>query len=201
MLKDCVYSATGREPPRLTAEAPCSQVMLGFASTIQVNPAVKVQPSLVRDGTHSVAGSATGASAFTPNPSGGPAGFGTLISRVLDYALGSEAQSGVAQPTSATTGLGPNGTLSAPYAAPATLADMAASLVGAQGQESAGVTQQLATEQGVQSALQAKISAQSSVSMDTEMSSMVALQNAYGANAKIIASAQTMWNQLLGMVN
>ena len=37
--------------------------------------------------------------------------------------------------------------------------------------------------------------------MDAEMSAMVALQNAYGANAKIIASVQTMWNQLLGMVN
>jgi flagellar hook-associated protein 1 len=185
----------------VSSGTPVQSGYVGFASAIQVNPAVQAKPSLTRDGTHSVAGSPTGASAFTPSPLGGPAGFGTLIGRVLGYALGSEAQGGVRQPASATAGLGPNGTLSAPYAAPATLAGMAASLVGAQAQDSAGATQQLATEQGVQTALQAKISAQSGVSMDTEMSAMVALQNAYGANAKIIASVQTMWNQLLGMVN
>ena len=53
----------------------------------------------------------------------------------------------------------------------------------------------------MQTALQSKISAQSGVNMDTEMSAMVALQNAYGANAKVIATVQAMWNQLLGMVN
>jgi flagellar hook-associated protein FlgK len=30
---------------------------------------------------------------------------------------------------------------------------------------------------------------------------MIVLQNAYGANAKIISSAQTMFNTLLGAVN
>jgi flagellar hook-associated protein 1 FlgK len=181
--------------------SPVQSGYVGFASEIQVNPAVQAQPSLVRDGTQAVAGSATGASAFTPNPSGGPAGFSTLISRVLNYALGSDVQSGVQQPASATSGLGPSGTLSAPYAAPATLADMASSLVGAQGQESASVTQRLTSEQGVQTALQTKISAQSGVNMDTEMSAMITLQNAYGANAKIIAAVQTMWTQTLAMVN
>ena len=74
-------------------------------------------------------------------------------------------------------------------------------MVAAQSQESAGVSQQLTTEQGVQTALQSKLAAQSGVNIDSEMASMVALQNAYGANAKIVASVQTMWNQLLGMVS
>jgi flagellar hook-associated protein 1 FlgK len=39
------------------------------------------------------------------------------------------------------------------------------------------------------------------VSVDTELSNMIVLQNAYGANAKIISSAQTMFNTLLGAVN
>jgi flagellar hook-associated protein 1 FlgK len=37
--------------------------------------------------------------------------------------------------------------------------------------------------------------------MDTEMSNMIALQNAYGANAKVIAAVQTMWAQLLNTVS
>lgn len=180
---------------------PIQSGYVGFASTIQVNTAVQATPSLVRDGTQAVAFSATGASAFTPNPAGGPAGFTTLITRVLNYTFGSEAQSGVPHLASATSNLGPTGTLSAPFAAPATLAGFASAMVAAQSQESAGVSQQLTTEQGVQTALQSKLAAQSGVNIDSEMASMVALQNAYGANAKIVASVQTMWNQLLGMVS
>jgi flagellar hook-associated protein 1 FlgK len=97
---------------------------------------------------------------------------------VLNYALGADAQSGVPQPASATTGLGPTGTLSAPYVAAPTLAGSAAALVAAQSQDSAAATQQLTTEQGVQTSLQSKISAKSGVNIDTEMSNMLALQNA-----------------------
>ena len=47
-------------------------------------------------------------------------------------------------------------------------------MVGAQAQDSATATGQLATEQAVQTTLPSKFSAQSGVSMDTEMSTMVA---------------------------
>jgi flagellar hook-associated protein 1 len=53
----------------------------------------------------------------------------------------------------------------------------------------------------VQSALTAKFSSVSGVSMDTEMSHMIELQNAYGANARVIASVQAMWTQLLNAVS
>ncbi len=33
------------------------------------------------------------------------------------------------------------------------------------------------------------------------MSDMIALQNAYGANAKVIGTVQSMFTALLGMVN
>ncbi len=49
--------------------------------------------------------------AFTPNPPGGPAGFTTLITRVLNYTFGADVQDGVAQPSPNVTGLGPTGTL------------------------------------------------------------------------------------------
>ncbi len=96
--------------------------MVGFAGIIRVNAAVAQAPALLRDGTHAVAGDPAGPSAFTPNPPGGPAGFVTLIDRVLDFAFGAQAQAGVAWAPIATGGLGPDGTLSSPFGAPPTLA-------------------------------------------------------------------------------
>ncbi len=52
----------------------------------------------------------------------------------------------------------------------------------------------------MQTTLASKLSAQSGVNMDTEMSHMIQLQNAYGANAKIISAVQAMWTQLLQSV-
>jgi flagellar hook-associated protein 1 FlgK len=180
---------------------PVQNGYVGFAATIQVNPAVLATPSLVRDGTTAIAGSATGASAFTPNPAGGPAGFTTMIQRVLDNALGSDVQAGVAQPASNTTGLGATGTLSAPYTAPTTLAGIAATMVAAQSQASATTTTQLSTEQGVQTTLSSQLSSADGVNMDAEMSIMIQLQNAYGANAKVISTVQSMFTDIMNAVS
>jgi flagellar hook-associated protein 1 FlgK len=180
--------------------APVQSTYVGFASQIQVNPAVRAAPSLVRDGTQGIAGSATGASAFTTNPAGGPAGFTTLINRVLDYSLGADAQSGVPQPASNISGLGPDGTLSAPYAAPPTLADNATAMISAQSAVSAAATGQLSSEQALQATLNANMQAVSGVNMDTEMSNMIELENSYGANARVISTVQSMFTQLLQVV-
>ena len=157
-------------------------------------------PAAVRDGNLAVTGSPTGASAFTPNPAGGPAGFETLIGRVLNYALGGQARSGVAQPSPSMSGLGMSGNHNAPYSPPATLAGFAAVLVSAQSADVSNTTSQLTTESAVKSTLTAQFTATSGVSTDTELSKMVALQNAYGANARIIGAAQAMWTQLLSSV-
>jgi flagellar hook-associated protein 1 FlgK len=184
-----------------TGGTPVQSGYVGYAGIMQVNPAVTATPSLVRDGTNSVAGSATGASAFTPNPPTGPAGSTTLISRILNYTLGTQVQQGVPQPTPSVTGLGPAGTLSAPYAPPTDLASFAVDVVSAESADSSNTTTQLGTESSVQTALQSQISAQGGVSIDQEMSNMIQLQNAYGANARIISAVQTLWTQLLSMVN
>jgi flagellar hook-associated protein 1 FlgK len=190
--------ASGTVPAR--TGAPAQNGYIGYASAIQVNPAVAASPALLRDGTDAVAGSPTGASAFTPNPSGGPAGFTGLLQRVLNFALGAEAQPGVAQPAPATSGLGPSGLLSAPYAPPATLAGFATAMVAAQARDSAAASTALGNETAVQTALQGKFTSASGVSMDSEMSTMIQLQGSYGANAKLIAAVQAMWNQTLQMV-
>jgi flagellar hook-associated protein 1 FlgK len=176
---------------------PAQSGYVGFASEIQVNPAVQADPSLVRDGTNA---STPPAASFTPNPVGGPAGFSTLIDNVLTYTLGADAQDGVPQPASNTTGLGATGTLNAPYAAPATLGDEATDLVASQAQDSANTTNQLTTEQAVQTTLNNTLSSSTGVDMDTEMSLMIQLQNDYGVNAKVIAAVQSMWTQLIGAV-
>jgi len=180
---------------------PAQSGYLGFASEIQVNPAVAATPALVRDGTTSIAGSGTGASAFTPNPSGGPAGYTTLISRVLDYAFGAQAQNGVAQPSPTTSGLGASGTLSAGYAAPSTLSGLASAVVGQESQASAAATNTLAEAQDVQTTLQSQMSNRSAVNIDAQMSTMIQLQNAYGANARVLSAVQSMFNTLLQSVS
>ncbi len=173
---------------------------LGYASEMQVNPAVAANPALVRDGTTAIAGSATGAGAFTPNPPGGPAGFNTLIGRVLDYALGADVQQGVAQKPPATTGLGATGTLGAGFAPPADLAGLATAVVAQEAAASNGVGSALGDAQGVQATLQSRLSSGSAVNIDTEMSTMIQLQNAYAANARVMTSVQAMWTQLLQSV-
>lgn len=173
---------------------------VGYAATIRVNPAVIANPSLVRDGTNAIAGSATGASGFTPNPTGGPAGSTNLISRVTNYAFGAEAQSGVAQPAFNSTGLGAGGNLAAPFNSATSLSDFATSMVASQAQQSAAVTSNLTDEQALQSTLASKVASVSGVNMDTEMATMISLQNAYGVNARIMTAVQSMFTQLLQAV-
>jgi flagellar hook-associated protein 1 FlgK len=146
-----------------------------------------------------VAGSPTGASAFTPNPTG-LAGFATLITRVLDYALGTQAQDGVAQSPLGTTGLGPAGTLSAPLAAGGSLGQAANALTASQAADSAAATAQAGDAQAVQTSLQAKLTADTGVDMNTELGHMVVLQNAFGANAKLITAVQAMFADVLAMI-
>ena len=180
--------------------APAQSTYLGYANAIMVNPAVQASPSVVRDGTNAIVGSATGTSAFTPNPASGPAGFTALITRVIQFALGAQAQTGVAQTPPNINGLGPQGNLVGPFGVGGSVATMAGALVASAAQLSSSVTANAATEQAVQTSLQARLAQGSSVNIDTELSTMVQLQNAYGANARVISALQAMWAELLQSV-
>ncbi len=177
--------------------SPAQSTYVGFSLTIQPNPTVQANPSLVRDGTNSINNDPNGASAFTLNGSTGPAGFTTLISRVLNYALGIEAQAGVPQPQFTSANLGPAGSVTAHFSASSSLGDYAASMTAGQSADSGATARELSTEQAVQTALQSQVSTISGVNVDTEMSKMIALQNAYSANARVITVAQSMFNQIL----
>ncbi len=129
----------------------------GLAQTIQVNPAVRATPAMLRDG----AGATTAA------------GDTTLIGAILKTVLG--------------TGSG-------------TLAGTASDLVATHANLASEAAGRLATDQAIQTSLGTKLDAATGVSVDTELSAMVRLQNSYGANAKVVATVQAMWTQLLNCV-
>ena len=175
---------------------PAQAGYVGYAGSIQVNPAVVATPSLVRDGTAAV--SSTG---FIPNSPGGPASFTALITNVVDFTFGTQSQNGTTQQAMNDNGLGPSGTLTAPFnSAGNSLSDFATNLVSSQAQQSASTTNNLTTEQALQTSLTARVASVSGVNMDAEMSQMLALQNAYSANARVISTVQSMFTQLLQSV-
>jgi flagellar hook-associated protein 1 FlgK len=53
----------------------------------------------------------------------------------------------------------------------------------------------------VVNALQQRFNDQSGVNIDTEMSNLIALQNAYGANARVMTTVQQMMSMLLQSVS
>jgi flagellar hook-associated protein 1 FlgK len=175
---------------------PAQAGYVGYSASIQVNASIITNPSLVRDGTNAI--TSTG---FTPNPSGGPAGFTALITNVVNYTFGAQVQGGVGQPVINTSGLGATGNLTTHFSAAGdALSDFATSLVLSQAQQSATNTNSLTTEQALQTSLNARVTTTSGVNMDTEMSHMLSLQNAYSANARVIAAIQSMFAQLLQAV-
>jgi flagellar hook-associated protein 1 FlgK len=133
------------------------------------------------------------------------AGFQGLITNILNYTFGAYAYSDGAEslpwPTVNTSKLGPNANLTAPYSAPTTLGSFASAVVTAQAQDIGNNKNQLTNEQALQSTLQAQLSSGSGVSIDNQMSNMLQLENAYGANAKIITAIQTLFGDILATVN
>lgn len=176
---------------------PAQTGYVGFASTIQVSAAVIAKPSLLRDGTAAVPDDPAGASAFTTNPATGPTGFTALIRRVLDQTFGAEAQPGVAHAAPRITGLGPGGTLTAPYLAPATLEDFAGAVVVAQANVSAETEARETTETALRDRLSERHTSISKVNLDNEMALMLTLQTAYAATARVLTVIQGLIDDLM----
>jgi flagellar hook-associated protein 1 len=137
-----------------------------------------------------------------PNPTGA-AGYTGLIGNIVNNAFGADAVAGDSSTAYAPipqSGLGASGNLTLPFQPPATLAGFAADLVSSQSEATSSVTSDLATSTAYQGTLQAAMQSATGVSIDTEMSNMIVLQNAYGANAKVLDAAQTMWTALLAVL-
>ena len=169
---------------------------IGFANRIQVNSAVRADIRLLRDGTETLPGPPS----FTPNPVGGPAGFVTLIDRILSNTFGETSASGASWGGFATSGLGPDGTLSSPFGSPRTIEDYTALVTASQTSDSAAATNALETAKQFSEGLEARFNRESRVDVDSEMASLIQLQNAYAANARVMTTAQSMWTTLFESV-
>ena len=96
---------------------------------------------------------------------------------------------------SPTTGIG---SAAAPYSG--TLTDYMSQIVSQQSQAANAATNLQQGQDTVVSALQQRFNDQSGVNIDTEMSNLIALQNAYGANARVMTTIQQMMSTLLQVV-
>jgi flagellar hook-associated protein 1 FlgK len=80
------------------------------------------------------------------------------------------------------------------------VAAQASSLVAGIAQSAAQASTTLDADKAAQSSLQTRLAADSGVSVDNEMATMVRLQGAYAANAKVLSATNTMWQTLLDSV-
>ena len=141
----------------------------GLAGVITVNPALVASPSsLVAYATTTTSGDAT-----RPN---------FILNQMTDASLTFSPATGI-------------GSASSPYSA--TLADYMSQVVSQQSQASTAATNLQQGQDTVVSALQQRLNDESGVNIDTEMSNLIALQNAYGANARVMTTIQQLMSTLL----
>jgi flagellar hook-associated protein 1 FlgK len=122
---------------------------------------------LVRDGTPG--------SAYATNPSGGPAGYTSLINRVLNTTFASSGST-------------------------TSLAADAQGFVSQQSSDTAQASTDLSSATAYQTTVSSRFSDQSGVNVDTEMGLMIQLQNSYQANARVIQTAQAMFTALVSAI-
>jgi flagellar hook-associated protein 1 len=141
----------------------------GLAGRIEVNPALTASPSNL------VAYSPTTAAGDSTRPD-------FILSQLTDTSLTYSSDTGI-------------GTAQSPYSG--TLSDYMSQIVSQQSQAANAATNLQQSQQTVLSALQQSFNSQSGVNIDTEMSNLIALQNAYGANARVMTTVQELMSTLL----
>jgi flagellar hook-associated protein 1 FlgK len=105
-----------------------------------------------------------------------------IVNQMTDAALDFSPATGVGSPQ-------------APYSG--TLVDYMSQIVSQQSQAANAATNLQQGQDTVVSALQQRFNQQSGVNIDTEMSNLIALQNAYGANARVMTTVQQMMSTLM----
>jgi flagellar hook-associated protein 1 FlgK len=141
----------------------------GLAGRIEVNPALVNSPgSLVAYASNTASGDAT-----RPN---------FILNQMTQAAL----------TFSPTTGLG---SATSPYSG--TLTQYMSQVMSQQSQAATAATNLQQGQDTVVSALQQRFNDQSGVNIDTEMSNLIALQNAYGANARVMSTIEQMMQTLM----
>jgi flagellar hook-associated protein 1 FlgK len=144
----------------------------GLAGRIAVNAALAATPgSLVAYALNTASGDPT-----RPN---------FLLNQLTNAALTYAPTTGIGSPQQ-------------PYSG--TLASYMSAMVSQQSQAANAATNLQQGQSTVVSALQQRFNDQSGVSIDTELSNLIALQNAYSANARVMSTVQSMMSALLQAV-
>jgi len=144
----------------------------GLAGRIAVNAAIVASPSSL------VAYAAA-------TPSGDPTRPNFILNQMAQASLAFSPSTGV-------------GTAAMPYSG--TLADYISQIASQQSQAANAATNLQQGQNTVLSALQQRFNDESGVNIDTEMSNLIALQNAYGANARVMTAIQQLMSMLLQTV-
>lgn len=145
----------------------------GFSSRIAINPALISDPSALV--------------LYSPTANVGNSTRPDFINQQLNAAAQSFAPS---------AGIG---TTQGPYSG--TLADYIQQIISRQGSDAANASQLNDGQQVVLNALQTRFNDSSGVNIDTEMSNLITLQNAYGANARVMTAIKQMYDMLLQIGN
>jgi flagellar hook-associated protein 1 len=141
----------------------------GLAGRIEVNPAVVSSPSSLV--------------AYAPTTAAGdPTRPNFILNQMADATL----------TYSPTTGLG---SAAQPYSG--TLTQFMSEVANQQAQAANAATNLQQGQDTVLTALQQRFNDQSGVNIDTEMSNLITLQNAYGANARVMTTIEQMMQTLL----
>ncbi len=144
----------------------------GLAGTIEVNPELVASPSsLVDYSSTTTAGDST-----RPD---------FILNQLTDASLTYSSDTGI-------------GTAQQPYSG--TLTDYMSQIVSQQSQAANAATNLQQAQDTVLSTLQTSVNSQSGVNIDTQMSNLIALQNAYGANARVMSTIQQLMSTLLQAV-
>lgn len=154
-----------------TANAPSG--IVGFSQNLQVSAAYTSDPSKLVNGS----------SADT-----------SVLQAVISKTFASSATS------APSAQLGVNGNLSTGYDGTEDILSLATTLTASQAAVADNVSSNLTTAQATQTSLATSLSSAVGVSVDDEMSKVVALQNAYTANAKVVAAVQSMFQSLMSAI-
>jgi|SoiMethySBSTD1v2_1073268.scaffolds.fasta_scaffold61270_2 flagellar hook-associated protein 1 FlgK len=157
--------------PYSGAVTPYGRQSTGLAGRIAINPALLADPT--RLVVYQTSPLTDVADAKRPNFL-----LNALTGKVLDFA----PQAGV-------------GTVAAPFSG--TLSSYVQQMLSQQGEAAANADSLNQGQQIVVNSLQQKFTAESGVSIDAEMASLLQLQTAYGANARVLSTIKDMINMLL----
>jgi flagellar hook-associated protein 1 FlgK len=144
---------------------------VGLAGRITVNAAVLAAPAAL-----------VGYQTSPATPAGDPTRPNFLLNQLTKSTLTFSPATGV-------------GSVSAPFSG--TLADFMGQVTSQQSQSAVAATNLQQGQDVVVNALQQRFNSDSGVNIDTELSNLITLQNAYAANARVMSTVQSMFSTLM----